>query len=201
MQGTTEWILTNWFELVAATLGLFSIVLQIKQNSWYWLICIAMVSMYIAVYIDYRLYADMLLQIYYLFMSLYGWWSWKFGGSKNTKSKSLKVTQTPLRFWPFIVLINLVLFVLLGLFMSRFTNSDVPWIDSFVTAVSFIATWLLARKKIENWILWIIADSISIGLYFYKGMYPTLVLFIVLTILAFVGYHQWKKDIVKNHYD
>lgn len=199
MDVTINWITTNWFELTAALLGLISIVLQIKQNAWYWAICIAMVSMYIAVYIDYRLYADMLLQIYYLIMSLYGWWSWKFGGSSN--SKSLKVSKTPARFWPLMIFVTILMFVLLGLFMSHFTNSDVPWVDSLVTAISFTATWMLARKKIENWILWIIADSISIGLYYYKGMYPTLVLFIVLTILAFVGYHQWKKDIVKNHYD
>lgn len=199
MEVTINWITTNWFELTAALLGLISIVLQIKQNAWYWAISIAMVSMYIAVYIDYRLYADMLLQIYYLIMSLYGWWSWKFGGSSN--SKSLKVSKTPVQFWPLIIFVSMLMFVLLGLFMSHFTNSDVPWVDSLVTAISFTATWMLARKKIENWILWIIADSISIGLYYYKGMYPTLVLFIVLTILAFVGYHQWKKDIVKNHYD
>lgn len=79
--------------------------------------------------------------------------------------------------------------------MHCFTNSDVPWIDSLATALSFVATWMLARKKIENWLFWIVADVLSIGLYWYKAMYPTLALFIVLVVLAFVGYFRWRKDL------
>lgn len=190
-----DWFVINYFELIAAALGLISIALQIRQNVWYWLLSIIMVAMYIIVYIEHTLYADMLLQIYYLLMSVYGWWSWLSGGNKTKGESSLQVTRLRKNLWVNVSLITILLFVALGWFMSNFTNSDVPWLDSFVTALSFVATWMLARKKIENWILWIFADAISIGLYWYKGMYPTLVLFIVLTALAFVGYRRWLNDL------
>lgn len=190
-----EWISENYIELIAAALGLVSIALQIRQNVWYWLVSIVVVTMYIIVYIEHRLYADMLLQIYYLLMSVYGWWIWLFGDKKSGGKKSLQVSRLHKKRWINVILISLALFVLLGWFISSYTNNDVPWMDSFVTALSFVATWMLARKKIENWILWIVVDTCSIGLYWYKEMYPTLVLYIALTILAFVGYRQWLKDL------
>jgi nicotinamide mononucleotide transporter len=90
-----------------------------------------------------------------------------------------------------------IAFVSMAFLLQRYTNTDVPIIDAFVTALSFIATWLLAKKKIENWIVWIVVDFVSVGIYVYKELYATIILFSVLTILAFVGYFQWKKNLVK----
>ena len=182
----------NHFELLAATLGLVSITLQIRQSLWYWPVSIVMTAMYIAVYIDQTLYAEMLLQIYFLLMCLYGWWSWKCGGKQKSE---LVVSRLSAGKWPPVLAIILLLFVTLGALMSRFTNNDAPWIDALVTAISFVATWLLARKKLENWLLWIIANLLSIGLYWHKAMYPTLVLFIVLVVLAFVGHQRWRREL------
>ena len=182
----------NYFELLAATLGLVSITLQIRQSLWYWPVSIVMTAMYIAVYIDQTLYAEMLLQIYFLLMCLYGWWSWKCGGKQKSE---LVVSRLSAGKWPPVLAIILLLFVTLGALMSRFTNNDAPWIDALVTAISFVATWLLARKKLENWLLWIVANLLSIGLYWHKAMYPTLVLFIVLVVLAFVGHQRWRREL------
>ena len=182
----------NHFELLAATLGLVSITLQIRQSLWYWPVSIVMTAMYIAVYIDQTLYAEMLLQIYFLLMCLYGWWSWKCGGKQKSE---LVVSRLSAGKWPPVLAIILLLFVTLGALMSRFTNNDAPWIDALVTAISFVATWLLARKKLENWLLWIVANLLSIGLYWHKAMYPTLVLFIVLVVLAFVGHQRWRREL------
>lgn len=190
-----DWITGNWFELSAASIGLVAIFLQIKQNAWYWGISMVMVVMYIWVYIQAKLYADMSLQVYYLVVSIYGWWAWLFGGKKQKGESKLHVSTTNAKVWSILVLVMVGSFFLMGWILRDFTDSNVPWWDAFTTALSFAATWMLARKKLENWLVWIVVDITSSVIYFYKGLYPTMVLFVVLTILAAFGYLQWKKDI------
>ncbi|MGM0611922.1 MAG: nicotinamide riboside transporter PnuC [Bacteroidota bacterium] len=193
-----EYITGNYIELLAMALGLVSIVLQIKQNLWLWPVNIVMVSLYIIVYIDARLYADMSLQVYYLVMSGYGWFYWLYGRKKRTDQKQVPVTRTRKKVWPFLILATILLFVIISYILINHTNSDVPYLDAFTTSLSFVATWMLARKLIENWIIWIVVDAVSVGLYIFKGLFPTTILFIVLTILAFKGYHEWKKELNTN---
>ena len=190
-----NWILENYFELFASGLGFIAIFLQIRQNVWYWFVSIIMVSMYIYIYIDAKLYADMSLQVYFLVISFYGWYMWLFGNIQNHKHSALKVTSASKRMTGILTSITLVLFFFIAWILITFTNSDLPYWDSFTTALSFVATWMLARKILENWLVWIIVDAVSIGIYVYKELYPTAVLFLFLTILAFVGYARWKKDL------
>ncbi|MEA3494492.1 MAG: nicotinamide riboside transporter PnuC [Bacteroidota bacterium] len=194
MNAVVDWVSTNYIELIAASLGLIAISLQIKQNIWYWLVSIVMVSLYIYVYIQAKLYADMSLQIYFLVISFYGWYYWLYGNKKN-KKKEATVSKINKKSYIIISLIAIVFFWGIAWILKSYTDSDIPYWDSFTTTLSFIATWMLARKYIENWLVWIVADFVSIGIYIYKGLYPTTVLFIVLTILAFVGYSHWLKDL------
>jgi nicotinamide mononucleotide transporter len=190
------WIFDNHFELIAAALGFVAIYLQIKQNVWYWFVSIIMVSMYIYIYIDAKLYADMSLQVYYLAISFYGWYMWLFGSNVNHHKAPLpvSVTSPPLR--GLLLVISIILFFITAWFLKYFTDSDLPYWDSFTTSLSFVATWMLARKKVENWLIWIVVDAVSVGIYIYKELYPTAVLFAFLTVLAVVGYRMWKKDMV-----
>lgn len=190
------WINENWLELSAASLGLIAIFLQIKQNAWYWGISIVMVSMYIFVYIGARLYADMSLQVYYLIVGFYGWWAWLFGKKIKSKRSKLEVCKTKQLEWIWISIFIVFSFFLIAYILINFTNSDLPYWDAFTTALSFAATWMLARKKLENWLIWIIVDVVSSVIYFYKELYPSMILFIILSILAFVGYAKWRKDII-----
>ncbi len=193
-----NWIFDNYFEIVAAALGFVAIYLQIRQNVWYWLVSIIMVSMYIYIYIDARLYADMSLQVYYLIISFYGWYMWLFGKTVDHHKTVLLVSTTPQKQGFILLMISIALFFVIAWFLIHFTNSDLPYWDSFTTSLSFVATWMLARKKIENWLIWIIVDAVSVGIYIYKSLYPTAVLFLFLTILAWVGYKQWQKDMESN---
>ncbi len=195
MEQIFSWIMSNRFETTAALLGLISIYFQIKQNPLYWPVSIVMVSMYIFVYYNSLFYADMSLQFYYLFVGFYGWYFWVFGKKKETENEKTKPGVTSLSKIGKIkaVLISLALFVIIYFVLKNFTNSDVPLGDAFTTGLSFVATWLLARKILENWLLWIVVDVVSTGLYIYKELYATAILFFVLTILAFVGYFKWKK--------
>ncbi len=193
-----SWIAENYFELIASGIGFVAIFLQIKQNVWYWLVSIIMVSMYIYIYIDAKLYADMSLQFYYLVISFYGWYMWLFGKTINNKQSELRVSNSSKRLMGILLVLSILLFFFIAGVLMTFTNSDLPYWDSFTTSLSFIATWMLARKILENWLIWIIVDAVSVGIYIYKDLYPTAVLFLFLTILAFVGYIQWKKDLVVN---
>jgi len=199
IENIIDWIITNAFELFAAALGFVAIYLQIKQNVWYWMVSIVMVSMYIYIYIDAKLYADMSLQVYYLVISFYGWYMWLFGKTVDHHKTALPVSKTPQKQGYLLGIISIALFFLIAWFLIQFTNSDLPYWDSFTTSLSFVATWMLARKKIENWLIWIIVDAVSVGIYIYKALYPTAVLFLFLTILAWVGYKQWQKDLQVHH--
>ncbi len=193
-----QWFADNWFELTAAALGLVCIVLQIKQKAIYWIISMIMVGMYIWIYYLEVLYADLLLQLYYLGVSVYGFWTWTAGSAHHREKNALRVSSTSLRNWIWLLVFMVLSFVFLGFILDQYTMSVVPWMDAFVTSVSFAATWMLARKKIENWLLWIIADAVSCYMYYIKQMYPTLLLFVVLTVLAYIGYTQWKKELAAS---
>ena len=193
-----SWIVDNYFELSAAALGFVAIYLQIRQNVWYWLVSIIMVSMYIYIYIDAKLYADMSLQVYYLVISFYGWYLWLFGKSVNHHKTAISVSLSSGKLKCILGGTALLLFLVIAWVLVQFTNSDLPYWDSFTTSLSFVATWMLARKKLENWLIWIVVDAVSVGLYIYKELYPTAVLFLFLTVLAYVGYLRWQKDMFKQ---
>ncbi|MGM0626173.1 MAG: nicotinamide riboside transporter PnuC [Bacteroidota bacterium] len=196
-----DWLAGNYFELAAALLGVVSIFLQIKQNHFYWLVALVMVSMYIYVYYEARFYADMSLQIYYVIVSIYGWLHWVFGNNKRkTKEdeKKLPVSKLKRKEWLLSIAASITLFFIIWYILDKFTDSPVPIGDAFTTALSFVATWMLARKLIENWLFWIVVDVVATGLYVYKGLYPTAALFLFLSVMAFIGYFAWRKDLKKS---
>ncbi len=195
MDVVREYVITSYVELLGMALGLVSIVLQIRQSLWLWPVNIVLVSLYIKVYFDSRLYADMSLQVYYLIISVYGWIYWFTGRQKRGGDKKVPVVRTSGKLWVILTLAAALLFALISFILVNYTDSDIPYWDAFTTSLSFVATWMLARKHIENWIIWIVVDAVSIGLYLYKGLYPTTFLFLVLTILAFTGYFEWKKEL------
>ena len=190
-----DWLLKNWVEVAGAITGLVAIYFQIKEKVVFWPISLINVILYIFVYFTARLYAEVSLQLYYLVVSIYGWYYWQSGKIKNNGNE-LKVTTCSKYLILKLSVIFFVLFLLMSFVLKKFTNTDVPFIDAFVTSLSFIATWLLAKKKIENWLVWILVDAACVGVYIYKELYATIVLFAVLTVLAFVGYNSWKKSML-----
>lgn len=189
-----EWLIANYIEVIAASLGMLAIYLQIKQKVWYWPVSIVLVSLYIIVYIEAKLYADMSLQVYFLIISFYGWYHWMFGKRDDT-AKKLPVTFASRKLVILLLLAGIAFFIIISGILVRYTDSDLPYWDAFTTSLSFVATWMLAKKIIENWLVWIVVDAVSVGIYIYKGLYPTVILFTVLSILAVVGYMAWKRDV------
>ncbi len=197
LQNILLWISQNYIELLGSIFGLLYILFSIKQNIWCWPIGFITSALYIYVFFVSKFYADMGLQVYYLVISLYGWYHWMFG-AKNKKQDDLKITKTGLRVGITLFLTNAVTFIFIAYILVNFTDSEIPYWDAFTTSASFVATWMLARKMIEHWIIWIIVDLVSLGLYIYKGLYPTVILFAVYTILALLGFLEWKKAIKKQ---
>jgi len=196
MQDIVSWVASNWIELTGALLGLGSIILQIRRKASYWPVVILMVLLYIWVYFDAKFYAYMSFQFYYLAVSIYGWYYWlRHKNTGNSTGGATDIARLNKRSFLILLIITLVLFVIFYFILRWLTDSDIPLGDSFTTAVSCVATWLLAKKYIENWLFWIVSDVVSTGLYLHKELYPTAILYGSFLVLAVVGYMKWKKEL------
>lgn len=195
MEVVIAYLQANWIELAGSVLSIIYLYLSIKQRVSLWIFGFLCSLLYAIVFFQSKFYADMSLQFYYLGVSVLGWISWKAGKPENRKELPVKRT-TPLS-GAIILVIALVLYFLYYFILSEYTDSPLPKADAFTTALSIVATWMLARKMIEHWWLWIIVDSVSAGLYFYRALYPTAILFVIYTIMAIIGYLQWKKSLSK----
>lgn len=188
-----EWLLDHKIEVLGAILGIAYIFFSIRQNILTWPTGLLASALYVAVFFQSKLYADMGLQVYYVIVSIYGWYFW-LRGKKPTNSSQVPVRKTTKNLRIKLLLIALVLYFILSFILVRFTDSDVPYMDSLTTSLSIVATWMLAKKYINHWIIWIFVDAVSAGLYVYKGLWATVILFIVYTFMAVFGYYEWKKD-------
>jgi len=187
-----EYIKTNWIEIVGAILSLIYLYLSIKQKLSLWFFGIISSLFYIVIFFQTKFYADMSLQFYYVVISIYGWINWKHGD--DLAGKEMPAAQLTKRLLVNLCIATGLIYIIYYFILSRFTDSTIPKADSVVGALSIVGTWMLARKLIENWIVWIVADGLCVGLYFYKGLYPTAILFIIYTFMAAVGYWEWKKS-------
>lgn len=184
------YIQNNWLEITGAVLSLIYLYLSINQKATLWIFGFISSVLYVVVFIQSKLYADMSLQLYYVVISIYGWIHWKSG--KNANGSDLKVTTLNKKMTVILLLSAFFIYTIYFIVLNYFTDSTVPKFDSLIGSLSVIATWMLARKYIENWLVWIVADGLAVGLFLYKGLYPTSVLFVVYTIMSIVGYIQWK---------
>ncbi len=160
-----------------------------RQVIWSWPISIAGIIIYIFVFYQSQLYGDSGLQLFYLFLSLYGWYLWMYGGNNETE---LRPSKTSAGQYFYTILFGVGGTILLGYLLSK-TDSDIPYGDAFTTAFGLIATWMLARKLLENWLYWIVIDITATGIYIFKGLYITSFQYFIFTILAVYGYLQWKR--------
>jgi len=189
-----EWLLDNKIEVLGAILGILYIIFSIKQNVLTWPTGLLTSVLYVIVFFRSKFYADMGLQVYYVVISIYGWYYW-LKGSEKQDDKGAPVKKTPARLWIKLIAATVVIYSVILFILINFTDSDVPFMDSLTTALSIVATWMLARKYIEHWLIWVFVDLFSSGLYVYKNLWATVVLFVIYTGMAVVGYYHWKKDL------
>lgn len=186
----------DYLEMIGALVGLIYLWLEYKASIYLWIVSIIMPAIYINVYYRAGLYADFGINIYFLLASLYGWIVWKWGKKKQEGTSDKDSETSDIRHFdrsalPAVAGVFLVLFLLIGWILIQFTDSTVPWLDSFTTAASIIAMWMLAQKQVEQWLVWIVVDLVSSGLYIYKGLYFTAALYTLYAVIALLGYRKW----------
>lgn len=181
---------TTWLEWVGTISGFACVYLAARQNIWNWPVAIISVIAYGILFYDYQLYGDAFLQLYFMVTSFYGWYFWTVRKKESDQKPVVTLKGKQL----FMVgLTGILLTGLLGWFLDNYTDSNVPYVDGFCTALSFIAQFLMTRKVLQNWILWIIVDICYVPLYIYKELMLTAVLYTLFLALAVMGYMQWKK--------
>ena len=193
-----NWLSENYIEVLGVVTSLIYLYFSVRQIIWLWPFALLSSVLFIWIFFTSKFYADMGLQAYYLGISVYGWIYWVQGGSRNSGLKKLPVTRITSRLIWILSAAGLAFFLGIVAILKYLTDSDVPWGDGFTTAASVIATWMLARKILEHWLVWIVVDAIAAGLYFYKGLYPSTVLYVIYSAIAIFGYIQWKKELVDH---
>ena len=188
----------QFIEILGTLTGLIYLWLEYRASIYLWITSIIMPAIYLFVYYDAGLYADFGINIYYLVIALYGWAAWRYGFklfSKNnsTHNGKLPISHTPKQAWWKVAIIYLILQMAIVWILKNYTDSTVAWADAFTTALSIIGMWVLARKYIEQWWVWLVVDIASAGLYIYKGLYFTSALYALYAITVIFGYRKWLK--------
>lgn len=183
----------SWIEIIAAVITAYSIWLATKENLWYWPTGIVSLTLYTWTFYRARLYGETLLQVICLGLMIYGWYEWLHGGENR---KELPVSRTPARAWPVLIGAGVAGSAGAAWLMHRFTDNPAPLVDASILSFSLVAQLMTARKWLENWILWTIINAISIVLYINRKLYPTAVLYVILLVLAIVGYRKWRRSLV-----
>jgi nicotinamide mononucleotide transporter len=196
----------SYVEFIGTILYLWSVWLISKRNTLTWPIGIASVLLYMVLFYQIRLYSDTIEQVYYLGASVYGWWVWNKSPKDNGQITDVNYSNLKnIILW---VVFTFIISVIIGFLMSRIHvllpaifpyAASFPYLDAMTTIMSFSAMWLMARKKTESWIYWIIVDVIGIWLYFVKDVKFISFLYIILLIMAFNGLRMWNKTVQTNN--
>ena len=190
----TEFLAAYWLDMLTTALGLAYILFEYRASIWLWAVGFAMQSLGIVLYYQKGLYADCGMEFYYLAMTVYGFWNWTRGTKKasTAQAKPLPVTHFPLRLAAIWAVATLAIWAALYTFLVTCTDSRVPLADSFTTALSFVGIWALARKYLEQWLIWIVVDVVTCVLYFYKDIPFKASLYALYVVIAVLGYRKWR---------
>ena len=183
---------TSPVELVAVAFGLVSVYLSAREHIVSWPTAIVNVAIFFFLFWKAKLYADAVLQLFYLALSAYGWYEWMYGGDRHTR---LRVSRATRMNWMIVTPLFLVGGVGLGAVLARYTDSPMPYFDALLTSASLVAQWMMTRKLLENWIIWILADIVYVPVFIIRGLPLTALQYAVFLVLAGVGYAGWQKSL------
>ena len=183
----------NWIELLAVVFGLVAVIFNTREIVWGWPTGIVGVVLSGILFYQVRLYSDLILHVLYVVLGFYGWYEWVYGG----KDKSVLPVSTLLPHqWLPLVALGGAGMVAIGYWFDRYTDADLAYWDAFTTSFSLAGQYLLAKKKLENWLLWIVVDAVASGIYLYKELYLLALLYFLYLGLAAYGYHRWRKSML-----
>ncbi len=193
MLQSIDWI--RVIDITGLVLGLIYLWLEYRASIWLWAVSIIMPIVHSYLYFAKGLYADFGMEFYYVVIAIYGYYCWRWGKrDKNTNNKNaLPITHYTRKHIAASIVTWLVLWAFIYWVLITFTDSRVPMLDSFTTSLSAVAMWALAKKYLEQWLLWLVVDAVSCGLYIYKDIPFNATLYGIYTVIAVLGYYKWKK--------
>jgi len=191
-----EFVNKNWIEIIGAISALIYLILEIKQKWIFWIVGIFSSAFYVYIFFQSGLFAEMGLNIFYIFMSFYGLYCWKFATTKVEENQGFRQIDTKMTLSLSVIFI--VSFVAALFILKHIENSQVAIPDAVIALLSIIATWMSAKKIVECWYIWIFVNIFATGLYIHQKLYPTAILFTIYSILSFTGLIEWRKSIKNN---
>ena len=200
-----EFLAAHWLDMLTTVLGLAYILLEYKASIWLWAVGFAMQSLGIVLYYQKGLYADCGMEFYYLAMTVYGFFNWirkpkvtNIADDQKNGSTATPITHFPRRLAIRWTVATLLIWAAIYWFLTTCTDSRVPVADSFTTALSVVGIWALARKYVEQWLIWIVVDIVTSALYFYKDIPFKASLYALYVVIAVMGYYKWKQMMKEN---
>jgi nicotinamide mononucleotide transporter len=191
------WLQQHYIEVIAVITGLLFVVFTIKENPLLWLFGIVSSGLYIWVFLQSGIYAYSLLYLYYVVIGFYGWYTWTRKPAETSGEESgIRIHKASGVYLSVCIMIVLILAIPVCFALRKFTDSDMALTDALLTTGGMVATWMLTRKIIEQWLFWIIIDLVSFAVMIFKGLYPSALLFLAYTLLAINGYFVWKKELI-----
>jgi nicotinamide mononucleotide transporter len=181
----------TWLEIVAFVLSLAMVLANLRVKPIAWPLAILSSLLYALLFADSKLYGEASLQIVFVVLAAWGWWQWLRGRDASGQALQVHGLSNRLRLWA--LACTLTAWPLLGALLHRFTDSDVPYLDALPTVASVTGQILLGRKLIDNWPVWLFVNVVSIGLFAYKGLWLTVVLYAVFAALSWVGWRAWRR--------
>lgn len=181
----------NYIELLALIFGVLSVWFNTREIVWGWPTGIIGTVLSGVLFYESRLYSDLILHIFYVILGFYGWYEWLYGGRNKQELKVSALSKSRLLF---LMILGGLGWAGFGYFFDNYTDADLAYWDAFTTSFSFVGTYMLARKKLENWILWIVVDAVAAGIYFYKELYLLALLYFLYLGLATYGFLNWRKS-------
>jgi nicotinamide mononucleotide transporter len=182
-------------ELIGFVTGVLNVWLVTRESIWSWPLGVLNAGFYIVVFARTGLYSDTGLQVVYLVLSLHGWWHWRRGGSRHN---AVVVMRTSRRTAVIMTAIAVVSWLTLATITRRMPGAALPWLDAALVSVSLVAQYMMTRKLLENWLLWIAVDVVYIGLFINRQLPLTAMLYAVFLVLAIIGYVQWHRSAART---
>jgi len=191
-----EWINNNIVEIIGAVLAFIYLILEIKRKWFFWIIGIISSAFYVYIFFEAGLFAEMGLNFYFILMSVYGLYCWKF--SSKTVDDNLGFHHVSKKTLYNLFLVSVILFLLVYIIIIQFESAQAPIPDALIAVLSIIATYMVAKKIVECWYVWIFVNFLATCLYIHQKLYPTAILFTVYCVLSFVGLNEWRKSVKKQ---
>ena len=182
----------NLIEILGAVLGIAAVFLAARQNVWNWPLGIFNFALYIIVFYNAKLYAQVGLQVVYIVLAIYGWWHWLHGGADRG---ALRVSQVGSREAILLMLAFALATPALAIFLARATDASLPLADSALTAASLVAQYMMTRKYVECWLVWLAADVAYVVVFIHQSLWPTVGLYLVFCVLAVMGWREWRTSL------